>query len=40
MRLEERMSELRERYGVEPEELNIDLGPLGTLLPAVTDAGR
>ncbi|MCI3933978.1 gas vesicle protein K [Streptomyces sp. AN091965] len=33
MLLEERMSELRERYGLRPEDLNLDLGPLGPLLP-------
>jgi hypothetical protein len=33
MLLGERMEELCERYGVEPEELNIDMGPLGPLLP-------
>ncbi|MEU7763692.1 gas vesicle protein K [Nocardia sp. NPDC049190] len=33
MLLEERMDELREHFGLTPEELNIDLGPLGTLLP-------
>ncbi len=33
MRLDERMTELREHFGLEPEDLNIDLGPLGTLLP-------
>ncbi|MBO0889698.1 MAG: gas vesicle protein K [Acidothermales bacterium] len=32
MRLEEAMTELRERYGFEPGDLDIDLGPLGTLL--------
>lgn len=32
MLLEERMEELREHFGLEPEDLNIDLGPLGTLL--------
>lgn len=32
MRLEERMTELREHFGLEPEDLNIDLGPLGPLL--------
>jgi hypothetical protein len=32
MRLEEAMEELREHFGLEPEELNIDLGPLGSLL--------
>ncbi|MEV6025404.1 gas vesicle protein K [Streptomyces sp. NPDC052036] len=33
MLLEDRMAELRERYGLRPEDLNLDLGPLGTLLP-------
>jgi hypothetical protein len=33
MRLEERMTELRDHFGLEPEDLNLDLGPLGTLLP-------
>jgi hypothetical protein len=36
MRLEEAMTELCERFDVSPSELNLDLGPLGTLLP--TDA--
>nr|WP_240503086.1 gas vesicle protein K [Streptomyces prasinopilosus] len=33
MLLEERMAELRDRYGLRPEDLNLDLGPLGPLLP-------
>ncbi|MYW69352.1 gas vesicle protein K [Streptomyces sp. SID8379] len=33
MLLEDRMAELRERYDLRPEDLNIDLGPLGPLLP-------
>ncbi|MEV5409908.1 gas vesicle protein K [Thermopolyspora sp. NPDC052614] len=33
MRLEEAMTELCERFDLSPEDLNIDLGPLGTLLP-------
>jgi len=33
MRLDERMTELLEEFGLEREQLNIDLGPLGTLLP-------
>lgn len=33
MLLDERMGELRERYGLRPEDLNLDLGPLGPLLP-------
>ena len=32
MLLEQRMEELREHFGLEPEDLNIDLGPLGRLL--------
>jgi hypothetical protein len=32
MRLDDAMSELRDRYGLTPADLNIDLGPLGTLL--------
>jgi hypothetical protein len=32
MRLEEAMDELCEHFGLTPEELNIDLGPLGPLL--------
>jgi hypothetical protein len=37
MLLEEKMEELREHFGLTPEDLNIDLGPLGPLLP--TDRG-
>ncbi|AKS32463.1 gas vesicle protein K [Mycolicibacterium goodii] len=33
MRLEEAMADLREYFGLRPEDLNIDLGPLGPLLP-------
>lgn len=33
MLLDARMTELREHFGLAPEDLNIDLGPLGTLLP-------
>ena len=33
MRLEEAMAELREHFGLRPDDLNIDLGPLGPLLP-------
>ncbi|MFI7627289.1 gas vesicle protein K [Microbispora rosea] len=36
MRLEEAMTELCERFDLSPSDLNLDLGPLGTLLP--TDA--
>jgi len=32
MLLEDRMAELRDHFGLEPEDLNIDLGPLGRLL--------
>lgn len=33
-RLEEAMTELRGRYGLSIADLNLDLGPLGTLLDA------
>jgi len=32
MHLEDAMTELRDRYGFTVADLNIDLGPLGTLL--------
>jgi hypothetical protein len=32
MRLEQAMTSLRERFDLEPADLNIDLGPLGSLL--------
>lgn len=32
MLLDEKMTELRDHFGLTPEELNIDLGPLGKLL--------
>ena len=32
MRLDERMTELTDHFGITREELNIDLGPLGPLL--------
>lgn len=32
MALEQRMTELREHFGLSPEDLDIDLGPLGPLL--------
>jgi hypothetical protein len=32
MHLEQAMTELRERYDLSADDLNIDLGPLGTLL--------
>lgn len=33
MHLEEAMTELREHFDLAPSDLNIDLGPLGPLLP-------
>jgi len=33
MALEDRMAELREHFGLTREDLNLDLGPLGPLLP-------
>lgn len=33
MLLDRRMTELCEQHGITPEDLNLDLGPLGTLLP-------
>jgi hypothetical protein len=33
MALEDRMAELRVHFGLTPEDLNLDLGPLGPLLP-------
>jgi hypothetical protein len=33
MRLEEAMRDLRERFDIEARDLNLDLGPLGPLLP-------
>jgi hypothetical protein len=33
MLLEDRMSVLRQRFGLTAEDLNLDLGPLGPLLP-------
>ena len=32
MELDRRMEELREQFGLEAEDLNLDLGPLGRLL--------
>ena len=32
MLLESRMGELRDHFGLTPEDLNLDLGPLGRLL--------
>ena len=37
MALEDRMAELREHFGLTPADLNIDLGPLGPLLPGDGD---
>ncbi|MEU9833115.1 gas vesicle protein K [Streptosporangium sp. NPDC048047] len=33
MRLDEAMDDLCDRFGLERSDLNLDLGPLGTLLP-------
>ncbi|MEU1788950.1 gas vesicle protein K [Streptomyces sparsogenes] len=33
MHLDQRMAELCAQHGLRPEDLNLDLGPLGTLLP-------
>jgi hypothetical protein len=33
MLLDERMDDLVEEFGISREDLNLDLGPLGTLLP-------
>ncbi len=32
LRLEKRMEELKESFGLEDEDLNLDLGPLGNLM--------
>ncbi|MBW3553579.1 MAG: gas vesicle protein K [Gemmatimonadetes bacterium] len=32
MRLEERLDDIRDAFGIDKEDLNIDLGPLGRLL--------
>jgi hypothetical protein len=32
MLLESRMGELRDHFGLTPDDLNLDLGPLGRLL--------
>jgi len=32
MKLEETIRDLAERFGIDPERLNLDLGPLGRLL--------
>lgn len=34
MHLERQMRELCDHFDIRPEDLNLDLGPLGTLLPA------
>lgn len=31
--LDQQMAELRDHFGLSPEDVNIDLGPLGSLLP-------
>jgi hypothetical protein len=33
MRLDEAMTKLKDRFAVRDDELNLNLGPLGTLLP-------
>jgi gas vesicle protein GvpK len=33
MALNDRMAELRDHFGLRPQDLNLDLGPLGPLLP-------
>ena len=33
MHLQDAMDELTEQFGLTPEDLNLDLGPLGPLLP-------
>jgi Gas vesicle protein K len=38
MLLDNRMSRLREHFGLAAEDLNIDLGPLGPLLPRSCEA--
>ena len=32
MKLDQRMAELKEHFGLEDRDLNLDLGPLGDLL--------
>ncbi|OAR22759.1 gas vesicle protein [Streptomyces sp. ERV7] len=39
MLLEDRMGELRSKFGLRPEDLNLDLGPLGPLLPVEASGG-
>jgi hypothetical protein len=31
--LDQRMAELKDQFGLSDEDLNLDLGPLGPLLP-------
>jgi hypothetical protein len=38
MHLEQQMHELCDHFDIRPEDLNLDLGPLGTLLPAAPPA--
>jgi len=40
LRLEEAMADLRDYFGLHPEDLNIDLGPLGSLLGPPSDTSR
>jgi Gas vesicle protein K len=40
MKLEEKVHQLAEQFGIEPSELNINLGPLGDLLPAPWSEGE
>jgi Gas vesicle protein K len=35
MKLDEAMERLKDHFGLTAEDLNLDLGPLGTLLPEV-----
>ncbi|GHI29743.1 hypothetical protein Sdagh_14730 [Streptomyces daghestanicus] len=39
MLLDDRMTELRERYGLRPEDLNLDLGPLDRCCPGSEPPG-
>jgi hypothetical protein len=39
MHLEKAMTELRQHFGLEPGDLNLDLGPLGPLLSPVDPPG-
>jgi hypothetical protein len=40
MELDKRLEELREQFGLDAEDLNIDLGPLGRLLPPTDERRR